>query len=76
VCVPGPAGEGWDLVRGLSLRQRQVVVLRFVADLTQQEIADVLRITRSTVASTLADALRRIGELVEVEPVELEERDA
>jgi DNA-directed RNA polymerase specialized sigma24 family protein len=73
--VPAPAGEAWELVRELPPRQRTVVVLRFVADLTQEEIAGVLRISRSTVASTLADALTRLADLVAVEP-ELEEHDA
>ena len=43
-------------MRHLSLRQRQVVVLRFVADLPEADIADVLGISRGTVSSTLADA--------------------
>ena len=54
--IDGPAGEAWDAVRHLSLRQRQVVVLRFVADLPEADIADVLSISRGTVSSTLADA--------------------
>lgn len=74
--MPAPAGEAWDLVRQLPPRQRTVVALRFVVDLTQEEIATALGITRSTVASTLADALTRLGDLVAVEPAELEERDA
>ena len=54
--VAGPAGEAWDAVRHLSPRQRQVVVLRYVADLPEADIADVLGISRGTVSSTLADA--------------------
>ena len=60
--VAGPAGEVWALVRDLPERQRQVTVLRFVADLTESEIAQVLRISRGTVASTLAAARRTLRE--------------
>ena len=40
--VPAPAGEVWDLVAALPERQRQVVVLRHVADLKEAQIAGVL----------------------------------
>jgi RNA polymerase sigma-70 factor (ECF subfamily) len=54
--IDGPAGEAWDAVRHLSARQRQVVVLRYIADLPEADIGDVLGISRGTVSSTLADA--------------------
>jgi len=54
--IDGPAGEAWDAVAHLSLRQRQVVVLRFVADLPEADIGAALGISRGTVSSTLADA--------------------
>ena len=59
--MPAPAGEAWLLVAELPRRQRQVVVLRHVADLPEAEIARVLGISRSTVSSTLADAHRALG---------------
>lgn len=65
--VPAPGGEAWDVVRSLPLRMRTVVVLRYVADLTQVEIADVMGITRSTVSSTLTDAHARLAELIDPE---------
>jgi DNA-directed RNA polymerase specialized sigma24 family protein len=40
---------------------REVVVFRHVGDLTEQQIADVLRISRGTVSSTLRDAYSRIA---------------
>jgi len=49
-----------EMVEGLPARMRQIVVLRHVADLTEPMIADVLRISRSTVSSTLRDAYRRM----------------
>jgi DNA-directed RNA polymerase specialized sigma24 family protein len=62
--VPPPGGEAWDVVRLLPPRMRTVVVLRYVADLTQVEIADVMGVTRSTVSSALADAHARLAELI------------
>lgn len=58
--VPAPAGEAWALVAGLPERQRTAVVLRHVADLTEPDIARVMRITRGTVSTTLADAHRTL----------------
>jgi len=63
--VPAPAGEAWDAVRHLSQRQREVVVLRYIADLPEAEIAQVLGISRGTVSSTLADARRSLGTMLD-----------
>jgi DNA-directed RNA polymerase specialized sigma24 family protein len=60
--VPSTDPELWDLVRRLPERQRLAVVLRYVADLPEQAIADVMGITRSTAASTLTQARDRLGE--------------
>lgn len=46
----------WRAVTALPERQRQVVVLRYVADLPEAEIAAALGVTRGTVASNLAHA--------------------
>ncbi|HZP30161.1 MAG TPA: sigma-70 family RNA polymerase sigma factor [Acidimicrobiia bacterium] len=62
--VPGPAGEAWAVVRELPPRQRTAVVLRYVADLTEAEIARAMGISRSTVSSTLADARRTLAVLL------------
>lgn len=48
------------LVSGLPKRQRQAVVLRYVADLTQEQIADLMGIRRGTVSSLLASANDRV----------------
>jgi len=63
--VPAPAGEAWDLVRHLPDRQRMAVVLRFVADLTEPQIATAMGVSRSTVSSTLADANRALARQLE-----------
>jgi RNA polymerase sigma factor (sigma-70 family) len=63
--VPAPAGELWAIVGGLPRRQREVVVLRYIADFPEAEIASVLGISRSTVSSTLVDAHRRLSSLLD-----------
>jgi DNA-directed RNA polymerase specialized sigma24 family protein len=68
--VPAPAGEAWDAVKDLPRRQREVVVLRYIADLPEAEIAAVLGISRGTVSSTLADARRALGPMLDDEPEE------
>ena len=68
--VPAPAGEAWDLVSHLPPRQRTAVVLRYVGDLTEVEIARVMRVSRGTVSSTLIDARRSIAAQLEPEPLE------
>ena len=61
----------WRHVSVLPPREREVVVLRYVCDLTQQAIADWLDIAPGTVAATLAHARRHL-----VEAGLLEEEDA
>lgn len=51
----------WVHVRALPDRQRHAIVLRYVADLTEPEIAGVLGVSRGTVASNLADARRSLA---------------
>lgn len=62
--LPSPAGEVWQLVESLSPRQREVVMLRHVAELSENEIGVVLGISRGTVSSTLHDAHQRLGRLL------------
>jgi RNA polymerase sigma factor (sigma-70 family) len=62
--IPAPAGESWDAVRTLPLRQRTAVVLRFVGDLTEAEIAQVMGVTRSTVSATLVAAKRNLSRML------------
>lgn len=67
--VPAPAGEAWALVADLPPRQRTAVVLRYVADLTEAEIAAAMGVGRSTVSSTLIDAQRSLGrQLADLDP--------
>jgi RNA polymerase sigma factor (sigma-70 family) len=49
-------GEVWDAIRALPSKQRSAIVLRYVADRPEGEIADILHVSRSTVASNLTRA--------------------
>jgi RNA polymerase sigma factor (sigma-70 family) len=59
--MPAAAGEIWLLVRDLPARQREVIVLRYVADLPEAAIAAVLGISRSAASSALSDGRRRLA---------------
>lgn len=52
----------WEAVRRLPTRQREAVLLRYVADLSEADIAAVMSIRRGTVASSLAAARRTLNE--------------
>lgn len=54
--VPLPNPELWAAVAALPDRQRSAVVLRYVADLSETEIAKVMRVPRGTVAAALSRA--------------------
>jgi RNA polymerase sigma-70 factor (sigma-E family) len=49
-------------LRRLTVRQRQVVVLRYWSELSEQEIADALHVSRGTVKSTASRALTLLRE--------------
>jgi RNA polymerase sigma factor (sigma-70 family) len=66
--LPEPAGEVFELVKDLAPQQRTIVLLRYVADLPQAEIATMLGVSRSTVSSALTDAHRRLRSLLGDEP--------
>jgi RNA polymerase sigma-70 factor (ECF subfamily) len=59
--LPAAAGEVWLVVRDLPERQRAAVVLRYLGDLTEAQIAEVMGIKRGTVSRTLADAHRSLA---------------
>jgi RNA polymerase sigma-70 factor (ECF subfamily) len=74
--VPAPAGEAWAVVRELPPRQRTALVLRYIADLTEAQIADAMGVTRSTVSSTLADARGAVARRLAEPDLESEDRRA
>ena len=52
--------ELWMLVSALPDRQREAVVLRHVAGLTERSVGEAMGVTRGTVSSTLRDAYRKL----------------
>lgn len=61
--VPDP--ELWSAVSGLSPRQREAVALRYVAGMTEAEVADAMGVREGTASATLAAARRRLHEALE-----------
>lgn len=59
--MPAPAGEAWEVVRRLPRRQREAIVLRYLADLTEEEAGKVMGVHRTTVSRALSDARRSLG---------------
>ena len=64
---PSPATDGadepddhWEHVRALPARQREVLVLRYAADLTHGEIATVLGCTEAAARRAAADGLKTL----------------
>jgi len=61
--------EIWTIVQQLPERQRVAIVLRYLLDLPEQEIAAAMGISRGTVASALAAARHRLAGWLTVEDV-------
>jgi RNA polymerase sigma-70 factor (ECF subfamily) len=59
--APEPADEIWDAVRRLPDRQRTAVVLYYLADLPQREVAAAMGLAEGTVAATLHQARQRLA---------------
>jgi RNA polymerase sigma-70 factor (ECF subfamily) len=59
--LSGHDPELWAAVAALPKRTRQVVVLRYVADLPEADIAAALGVTRGTVATLLSRARRNLA---------------
>jgi RNA polymerase sigma factor (sigma-70 family) len=53
--------EIWAVVQQLPERQRVAVVLRYLLDLPEKEVAVAMGISRGTVASALAAARQRLA---------------
>jgi RNA polymerase sigma-70 factor (ECF subfamily) len=52
----------WRAVATLSPRARTAVALRYVADLTEAQVADAMNVTRGTVATTRSRARRELAD--------------
>ncbi len=55
-------------LKKLSSRQRDIVSMRYLADLSEADTASALNLSVGTVKSTLHDALSRLRTMVEVKP--------
>jgi RNA polymerase sigma-70 factor (ECF subfamily) len=53
--------EVWDALRQLPPRERTAVALRYIADLSTDDIAAAMRIAPGTVGATLHSARRRLA---------------
>ncbi|MGH9208591.1 MAG: RNA polymerase sigma factor, partial [Acidimicrobiales bacterium] len=57
--------EVWAVIASLPPRQRELLALRHIGQLSVAEIAEVLRISVSTVTSTLTDARHRLHQALD-----------
>lgn len=58
-----PRDEGlWRLVRALPVKQRQAVTLRYLGDLTHNEIAEVMQTSPEAARRSLFEGLKRLRE--------------
>lgn len=58
--VDGTGGDHWERVRALPPRQREVLTLRYAADLTHAEIALALGCTEEAARRAAADGLKTL----------------
>lgn len=64
--------ETWNILQQLPARERTAVALRYVADLTTEEIAAAMGIASGTVGSTLSAARSRLEHLLREMPYDEE----
>lgn len=60
-----PAWELWDAVAALPDRERLAVALRYLGDLTEKQVAEVMQVSPGTVAATLHAARRHLAQRLE-----------
>jgi RNA polymerase sigma-B factor len=61
-----------EAAKHLGPRERRVLLLRFVEDLTQSQIADMIGVSQMQVSRILRRALEQLRELTQLEPSQLE----
>ncbi len=71
--VPDVDGVIWGAVAGLPARQRTAIALRYLADLTQEDVASAMAISPGTAAATLAAARRNIRKALGEDYLEVDE---
>jgi RNA polymerase sigma-70 factor (ECF subfamily) len=72
--VPPPnlAVEVWTAVAQLPTQQRTAIALRYLLDLTQAEIAELMGIAPGTAAATLSAARKRLAPLLDPSDADVE----
>jgi DNA-directed RNA polymerase specialized sigma24 family protein len=64
VAPDSPDHDLWEAVARLPTRQRTAVVLRYVADMPENDIAQIMGIARGTVAASLAAARKSLAQVL------------
>ena len=59
-----------DLLRGLTARQRQIVIARYYLDLSYEDVARHFGISVGTASATVTQALKKIRRRLESDPEE------
>jgi RNA polymerase sigma factor (sigma-70 family) len=67
-----PRHEVWAAVAALPRREREAVALRYLADLTEPQIAEVMGVAVGTVGATLTSARRRLAATLETADQEID----
>jgi RNA polymerase sigma factor (sigma-70 family) len=62
--VLGPDGDLWSIIASLPLRQRTAIVLRYLGDFSEREVAQLMGISDGAASSSLSAARRRLAELL------------
>lgn len=55
----------WRIVSGLPRRQRTAIVLRYLGDFTELQVAQLMGISAGAASASLSAARRRLAELIE-----------
>jgi DNA-directed RNA polymerase specialized sigma24 family protein len=71
--IPIPHPEVWEAIGALPSRQRTAIVLRYVADLPELDIAQILGVPRGTVASDLSRGRAALADRLDGVPDDCEE---
>jgi RNA polymerase sigma-70 factor (ECF subfamily) len=66
--LPSATYEMWSVVMQLPPRQRTAVTLRYLGGLTEEETAVAMGVRTGTASATLAQARRRLADLLATEP--------
>lgn len=56
-----PTPELWRAVAQLPARQREAIALRYVADLSERQVAEAMGVAEGTASATLAGARRQLA---------------